>query len=330
MEYRELGESGIEVSAVTLGLWNVADPDTWGRTAEDEVVEAVEAAVDSGITTFDTAEAYGDGRSEELLGRAIEGYDREDLVLATKAHPDNHAPADLRAACEASLDRLGTDYVDVYYLHWPSRETPLGETVRALRELREDGLVRLPAVSNFGPRDLDAVADGMDVHVNQVPYSLLWRAVEADVLPACRRHDTAVAAYSPLAQGLLTGAYAGPGDVPPARRWTRHFSGEHGAARHGESGAERETFEAVNRVRDIAESTGRPMPEVALAWVLARREVATAVVGTTDPEHVRANARAAERPLDPAVRDDLTDATEELREALGSNPDMWQSDSRYR
>ena len=332
MEYATLGRSDLDVSAVTMGLWNVAGGVTWGETARREAIAAIDAAIDAGITTFDTAEAYGDGASERFLGAAIDGRDRGDLQIATKAWPDNHRPADLKAACRESLDRLGTDYVDLYYLHYPNEEVPFDETFGALAELREDGLIREVGVSNFGVEQLREAREASRVPIvaNQVPYSLLWRAIEFEVQEACRDANTSIVAYSPLAQGLLADAYDDPDDVPEGVARTRHFSGDRPHARHGENGVEELTFGTLDRIREICADADRPMAEVALAWVLGRAGVGSAVAGSTTPEHVRANAAAAGADLDPDVAERLEAATAELTEALGPNPDPWQSDSRYR
>jgi aryl-alcohol dehydrogenase-like predicted oxidoreductase len=332
MEYATLGKSDLEVSAVTMGLWNVAGGVTWGETDPGEAIEAIDAAVGAGITTFDTAEAYGDGTSERILGEAIESHDRETLQIATKAWPDNHRAEDLKSACRASLDRLGTDYLDLYYLHYPNEDVPFAETFGALADLREAGLIREVAVSNFGVEQLAEAREASPVPIvaNQVPYSLLWRAIEFEVLEACLESDTSIVAYSPLAQGLLTGAYHEPDEVPDGVARTRHFGRDRPHARHGEAGAEDRTFETIDRIRDVCADAGRPMAEVALAWVLDRAVVASAVAGSTTPEHVRANAAAAGVDLDPAVTERLEAATGALKTALGPNPDPWQSDSRYR
>jgi aryl-alcohol dehydrogenase-like predicted oxidoreductase len=332
MKQTPLGGIDLEVSAVTMGLWNVAGGVTWGETEREAAIDAIDAAIDAGITTFDTAEAYGDGASERILGEAIADRDRGDLQVATKAWTDNHRAGDLREACLASLDRLGTDYVDLYYLHYPNEDVPFAETFGALAELREEGLIREVGVSNFGIEQLAAAREVSPVPVvaNQVPYSLLWRAIESGVQPACLESDTSIVAYSPLAQGLLTGAYASPAEVPDGVARTRHFSGDRPHARHGEDGVEDLTFETIDRIRGICADADRPMAEVALAWVLDQTGVGSAIAGSTTPEHVRANATAAGVDLDPEILERLDAATADLKDALGENPDPWQSDSRYR
>ncbi|WP_336037201.1 aldo/keto reductase [Halobacterium yunchengense] len=330
MEYATLGHSDVDVSRVGLGLWNISGGSDWERTDERQAVETIHAAYDAGVDFFDTAEAYGDGYSESVLGTALEGMDREDVVVATKVWSDNLAYDDLRAACEASLDRLGTDYVDVYYVHYHNPEIPVSETMRALRDLQDEGRVRVPAVSNTGPVDLGETLEHGRVEANQVPYSLLWRAVEYEVADACRAEDVDLVAYSPLAQGLLTGEYASAEEYPTGRMRTRHFAGDRPEARHGEPGVEDLTFETVQRVRQVCAEYDRDMVEVALAWPLHQPGVASVLAGASTPEHARANAAAADVSLSEDLLADLDEATADLKAALGPNPDPWQSNSRYR
>jgi aryl-alcohol dehydrogenase-like predicted oxidoreductase len=330
MEYTTLGDTDLEVSRVGLGLWNISGGADWDRTDEDQAVETIHTAVENGITFLDTAEAYGDGYSEEVLGTALEDLDREEVVVATKVWQDNLGYEDCKAACEASLDRLGTDYVDVYYVHYHDPETPIEETARALRELQEEGKIGVVAVSNTGPRDLEDTLEVLDVAANQVPYNLLWRAIEYDVADACRSAGVDLVGYSPLAQGLLTGQYDSPEDYPTGRMRTRHFAGDRPNARHGEDGAESLTFETIDRILDVCAEHDRDPIEVALAWPLHQDGVAAVLAGASSPEHVAENATAADVELSEDLLADLDEATAALKDALGPNPDPWQSDSRYR
>lgn len=330
MQYRELGKSGIRVSTVAIGCWAMAGDQYWGPQDESQALAALRTALDVGINFFDTAELYGDGYSEELIGKALEGRRRE-AVIASKASNQHLSGPDLRRACQASLRRLRTDYLDLYQIHWPSRQTPLSETVAALEALQREGTIRAYGVSNFGPGDLDDLLALTDRAVsNQVPYSLLWRAIEFAIQPKCVAHGIGILPYSPLAMGLLTGKFATADDVPAGRARTRHFSKDRPGTRHGEPGCEAETFAALSRIRQIADSIGQPMADVALAWLLSRPGVTAVVAGARDPAQVRENARAADLSLPPAILQALTEATEPLKQRLGPNPDMWQSESRYR
>ena len=337
MQYRYLSDSDIEVSELTLGMWNFADGDMWGEQEEQEAIDTIHAAIERGVTTFDNAEQYGDGYAEELLGDALSEYDRDEFVISTKAASDNLGRDDLKRACERSLERMNTDYVDVYYLHWPNRDVPIEESLRGLAELKEEGKIREAAVSNFGPEDLSElfeVAREKDINaepvVNQLPYSLLWRTIEEEIVPLCEEYEVSVASYSSLMHGLLADKFDSPDDVPEGRARTRHFSGDRPQARHDEAGAEEETFETLDRIREICEEEGIEMSKAAIRWNLTRPQVDTVIAGARSPEQVRENVDAVELTLSEEATDSLTEVTEGLKQTLGPNPDLWESDSRYR
>ena len=327
MRYRRLGNSDLEVSVVGMGCWAIVGDSTWGPQDEADTEAAVKAALDAGVNFFDTAEAYGDGFSEEILGKLFRGM-REEVILASKASSRNHAPAALRAACEASLRRLRTDYLDLYQLHWPSREVPFADTWEAMMTLVEEGKVRAAGVSNFGRQDLTALlASGVPAS-NQLCYNLLFRAIEYEIQPLCVEHGISIICYSPLMQGLLTGKFRHADEVPEGRARTRHFSKDRPQARHSEEGAEEETFAAIRRIQAICDKLGVPMADAALAWLLAQPAVATAIAGMRNAHQAKENARAADLELPGEVVAELSEVTEALREKLGPNADMWQTDSR--
>ena len=329
MQYRKLGRSDLQVSAISLGCWALAGDAVWGAQDEHDAVAAINAAMDCGINLFDTAEAYGDGRSEELVGRTLAGR-RHEVLIGTKVLPTHQRPEDLRASCEASLRRLQTDYVDIYYLHWPNWQLPVAETVGTLQQLQQEGKVRVVGVSNYGRRDLTELLAAGRPEVNQLCYSLLWRAIEDEIVPTCVENEVGIACYSPLAQGLLTGKFASADQVPDGRARTRHFRGTRPQARHGEAGAEAETFAAIARIRTLCEEAGVPMAQAAVAWLLARPGVAMVIAGGRSEAQVRANAAAADLHLPSELMTALTAATDELKAKLGPNPDMWQAQSRIR
>ena len=329
MQYRKLGRTGVEVSAVAMGCWAIVGDEFWGHQDEGDAVAAIEAALEAGINFFDTAEVYGAGYSEELLGRVLTGR-RDQVVIATKVSPDHLCPADLRASCEASLKRLRTDYVDLYQIHWPDWEIPIAETVGALEELRDEGKVRMIGCSNFGPRDLTELLAHVRTEVDQLAYNLLWRGLEYAIQPLCVEHQMSILPYSPLAQALLTGKFASADDVPAGRARTRHFSRDRANTRHGEPGAEAETFEAISAVQRICDEAGLPMAQAALAWLLSRPAVASVLAGARNPDQVRQNAAAADVELPQEVITALTRATDALKDRFRADVDMWQSDSRLR
>lgn len=315
-----------------MGCWGIGGDWTWGDQDQEVTNATVRAALDAGVNLFDNAEGYADGGSEVALGIALKGR-RHEAVIATKVSDNHLARADVFAACEGSLRRLQTDYLDVYQLHWPSRTVPLGETFEALDELRRQGKVRLAGVCNFGVGDLGdllALEPPSRVVSDQLPYGLLWRAIEDEILPKCLEAGLGVLPYTPLAQGLLTGKFATADDVPEGRARTRHFSGTRPKSRHGGPGAEAETFEAIGRIRVICERVGLPMTHVALAWVLAQPGISSVLVGARRPEQIVENARAVEVKLDAGLIRELAEATDAVKAKLGANPDEYQSVSRFR
>ena len=284
---------------------------------------------DAGITCFDTAEAYGDGVSEQVLGRALKGH-RHNVVVASKAVPDHFGRESLKQACERSLRNLGTDYIDIYQLHWPNREIPFDETADTLRELMREGKIRAAGVSNFGPGDLGEIHSLIPVVTDQVAYSLLFRAVEHEVVPACIEHNVGILVYSPLAQSLLTGKYMTADDVPEERAATRLYSNERPATRHSEDGCEKEIFAALGEIRTIADEVGVEMAPLSLAWLLRRPAVSSVIVGARDTGQLRRNMAAVSFDMPPELVERLCTVTDTVKECLGANPDMWQTDSRIR
>ncbi|NQU10211.1 aldo/keto reductase [bacterium] len=330
MHYRKLGKTGIEVSTVAFGAWAIAGGFTWGDQDQADSRAALRAAYDAGVTFYDTAEAYGSGWSEELIGQTLADV-RDNIVIASKLSPAHAAPADLRRAVEGSLNRLRTDRIDLYQVHWPNRAVPFGDTLAALDELRQQGKIRAYGVSNFGPHDLGTcLALGHPVTSDQVAYSLLFRAVEHELQPRCVREQVSILCYSPLLQGLLTGKFASPDDVPADRARTRHFAASRPHSQHGEPGAEPQTWAAIGRIRQIAAELGEPMADIAVAWLLAQPGVTATIVGARNADQARRNVRAADLVLEPGVLQRLAEATDPLKQILGGNLDLWLGASRLR
>jgi len=320
VRFRKLGRTDIDVSVVCCGTMAMSGAGTYGEQDDDVSVQMVHAALDAGITFFDTAEMYGQGHSEEVLGRALAGR-RSEVVVASKVSPEHLRPDDLIAACEASLQRLRMDYMDLYQVHWPNRDVPFGETLAVLERLVQQGKIRCWGVSNFGRQDLAEALQVGHPEVNQLPYSMLWRAIEHDVVPICWDANISVLCYSPMAQGLLTGKFATPGDVPPQRRRPRYCW----------DAVIDLSFRVVAELRAVSEDIGAAMADVALAWLLARPGVTCVIAGMRTAEQARVNAQAADLVLSQDIVDRLDAASRPLRDALDANPDMWQADdSRYR
>ncbi|MBD3391802.1 MAG: aldo/keto reductase [Chitinivibrionales bacterium] len=330
MQNTKLGASGIEVTNIGFGCWAIAGGPTWGTQDERDALEAIRAAYDGGVTFFDTAEAYGFGASEQIVGKALAGV-RGHVVIASKVMERNARAADLRAACERSLKNLKTDYIDLYQMHWPAHDVPVVESFSEMEKLQEQGKIRAYGVSNFGVKDLgDLLAAGFRPVTNQIAYNLVFRAVEFDILPMCRRENISVLAYSPIMQGLLTGKWGKPSDVPDERARTRIYSGRRSLTRHGEDGAEEEIFEALGRIEEAASRLGRSMGEVAVAWVLAREPVVAALVGGRNAGQARSLLGASDIDLSPDTVEALAQITGAVKERLGPNADMWKPESETR
>ena len=330
METRELGRSGIEVSVLALGCWALGGGDGWGDQEESLTIATIHAALDHGINFFDTAEAYGGGHSEEVVGKAL--ADRRDrAIIATKISPSHTEPSVLRQYCEASLRRLRTDTIDVYMVHWPIRTHSVAASFAVLQELKREGKIRSIGLSNFGPKDLAVAAGtGVQLDVNQLCYNLLSRAIEFEILPACRRQQISVTTYMPLMQGILAGKYRTPDEVPPFRARTRQFRGDRPGSRHGEAGAEEETFAALAMIREIAQDIGQPMDALALAWVMAKPGITSVLAGARSPDQVARNVRSAELTLSADVIARLDQATDALKRKLGPNADYFQGQGHSR
>ena len=330
MKYVTLSQTELSVSRLCFGCWGIVSDQHWGDRDRALALEAIETALEAGINFFDTAAMYGMGESERLLGKALSGR-RERAIVASKLAADKMHPAEVPGACEQSLRALGTDYLDLLQTHWTSREVPLADTWEALLRLQEQGKIRYAGVCNAGLADLNSIASTRPPATNQVPYSLLWRMIEAEILPYCRSRDISVLAYSPLLHGLLADKYSSADQVPSGRARTRHFASHRPLTRHGESGCEAETFAALDRIRAVCRGLGRKMADVALAWCLQQPGVACVIAGAASGEQVRCNLASLEQPLPDDALGQLNEVTQPLLVALGTNPDLWQAaaNSRY-
>jgi myo-inositol catabolism protein IolS len=329
VKYRKLGNTELEVSVVSMGCWGISGGDMWGKQDEGEAIAAIRRAYEKGINFYDTAEAYGDGYSEELLGEALDGF-RKEVKIASKVSPGNLRPKDLKKSCENSLRRLNTDYLDLYYIHWPNPDVPIFDTVKALEELKNEGKIRYYGTSNFGARQMKEFLQHSDLTVNQLPYNLLWRIIEQEIQPFCLEKDIGIAAYSPLLHGLLTGKFGCPDSVPDGRARTRHFSNARPETRHGEEGVEGETFDTIEKIKSICQEFGTDMAQTSIAWALTQSGVDTVIAGARSPEHVDANAEAGDLELPEGLITRLEKATKGLKGGLGNNPDLWQGSKEGR
>ncbi len=294
MEYKNLGRSGLQVSAVGLGCNNFGM-----RCDKEQNAAVVEKALEQGITFFDTADIYGGGRSEEFLGAALNGR-RPSVVVATKfVGPTGEGPLNRGAsrrhiyqALEGSLRRLATDYVDLYQIHFPDITTPIEETLQALDDLVRDGRVRYIGCSNFaGWQVVEAQWTARANHFSplvsaQNEYNLLDRRIERELVPACNAYALGVLPYFPLASGFLTGKYR-PGEAPPPDTRLALWG------QRGQQVLSERNFAVLQKLRAFAESRGRSVLELALGWLASQPHIASVIAGATKPEQVEQNVAAA-------------------------------------
>ncbi|MFI7418070.1 aldo/keto reductase family protein [Nonomuraea sp. NPDC049684] len=298
MEFRHLGRSGLMVSEISYGNWL-----THGSQVEEDAAKlCVQAALDEGITTFDTADVYAGTKAEEVLGRALKGVRRESLEIFTKVYwPTGPGKNDrglsrkhITESIHASLRRLQTDYVDLYQAHRFDNETPLEETLKTFDDLVRQGKVLYVGVSEWTAEQIGRalkIADEMGfdrIVSNQPQYSMLWRVIESEVVPLSEREGIGQIVWSPIAQGVLTGKYL-PGRQPPQGSRATDASGSAMIARYMND----DVLTRVQELRPIADDLGLTMAQLAVAWVLQNPNVSSAIVGATRPEQVRDNVKAA-------------------------------------
>jgi aryl-alcohol dehydrogenase-like predicted oxidoreductase len=310
MEFRRLGRSGLSVSEISYGNWI-----THGSQVEEEQAHAcVRAALDAGITTFDTADTYANTAAESVLGRALAGERRESLEILTKVYwpTGPKGPNDkglgrkhITESANASLKRLQTDYLDVYQAHRFDRTVPLEETMTAFADLVRQGKVLYIGVSEWTAEQITrGAALARELHVplisNQPQYNMLWRVIEPQVVPASEREGLSQIVFSPVAQGVLTGKYLPGQPVPEGSRAT-DANGKNFVARWLRD----EVLERVQLLKPLADEAGLTMAQLALAWVLQNKNVASAIIGATRPAQVEENVKAAGVVLEPSLLDKI-------------------------
>ncbi|SDI21056.1 Predicted oxidoreductase [Sinosporangium album] len=313
MEFRYLGRSGLKVSEISYGNWITHG----SQVEEDAALACVRAALDEGITTFDTADIYAETKAEQVLGRALKGERRESLEIFTKVYwPTGPGPNDrglsrkhIMESLHGSLRRLQTDYVDLYQAHRFDSETPLVETLRAFDDLVRQGKVLYVGVSEWTASQIAEalkIADEMGfdrIISNQPQYSMLWRVIEQEVVPLSEKEGLSQIVWSPIAQGVLTGKYL-PGQAPPVgSRATDEKSG----ASVISAWMEDKVLTRVQELKPIAEEAGLSMAQLAIAWVLQNPNVASAIVGASRPDQVRDNVKAAGVKLDREIMEKIDD-----------------------
>lgn len=312
MQYRKLGKSGMYVSAVALGNWA-----THGETVDQEVAtECVRKALDLGITTFDTADAYAGTKAETMLGEALKGVRREGIEVMTKAFfPTGPGKNDrglsrkhVMESINGSLRRLQMDYVDVYQAHRYDYETPLEETMGAFADIVRAGKAHYIGVSEWTVEEIRSgarLAAELGIHLvsSQPQYNMLWRVIEAEVVPVCEELGITQVCWSPLAQGVLSGKYSAAA-VPAGSR----FSSEDGGLKAEHKFMQPAVIDRVEKLKPIAADLGVPLATLAVAWVLANPNVSAAIVGASRPEQLEDTVKAADLVLKPETLDMIDDA----------------------
>jgi len=289
MKKIEIGRSGIKISHIGLGAWQ-AGGKQWGDDVLDEkCIAAIVKANSLGVNLVDTAETYGGGHSEEVVGKALKEIGRDNMVVATKVAGNHLRYDDVIKACNGSLKRLGVNSIDLYQIHWPSvwEQVPLEETMKALEELHKVGKIRAIGVSNFSVRDLEGARSALsttDVVSNQVQYSMIHREIEKEVLPYCKKEKITILAWGPLAEGALTGKYSKNKVPKDAVREHHHFF-------------KPENIDAINKLVQMLVEIGKPhgksAAQVAINWLLSKDEVVP-IPGAKNPEQVEENIKSVE------------------------------------
>ena len=308
MEYRKLGESDLKVSVVTFGAW-AAGGWMWGGTERKDAIEAIQASYDLGVTAIDTAPVYGQGESEEIVGKAIKNIPRDKVQILTKygmrwdiakgtlafKSKDNNgneidiykyaAKDSIIKECEESLRRLNTDYIDLYQIHWPDVTTPIEETMEAVGQLIQQGKVRYAGVCNYNAAQVKEAQQHINLVSNQVPYSMVLRNIEEDVVPFCITNNVSVLAYSPLQRGLLTGK------IKPGHKFAE---GDHRAGLYYFKDKNIETTNKfLDKLRLLAKEKNAALSQLVIRWTIEQPGITIALVGARNAEQSVQNAKAA-------------------------------------
>jgi aryl-alcohol dehydrogenase-like predicted oxidoreductase len=318
METRNLGKSGLKISAIAYGNWLTHG----SQVEEDAALACVRRALDEGITTFDTADVYANTKAESVLGKALQGERRESLEILTKVYwptgPGKHNDSGLSRkhimeSINGSLERLGTEYVDVYQAHRYDYETPLEETMEAFADVVHSGKAHYIGVSEWRAEEIragHALARELKIPLvsNQPQYNMLWRVIEAEVVPTCEELGLGQVVFSPIAQGILTGKYKPGEDYPAGSRATDEKGGADMIGRWLDD----DVLTRVQKLQPVADETGLSLAQLAVAWVLQNDNVSAAIIGASRPDQVTENVKAAGVKLE----DDLLQKIDEILEGV--------------
>jgi myo-inositol catabolism protein IolS len=348
MEKMVMGPSNEVVHPIGMGCWAFGGGEYWGEQSQYLVDNLVHRALDLGINFFDTAEMYNNGASEEALGTALKGR-RNEAIICSKVSPSNAYPKVLREHFESSVKRLKTDYLDMYMLHWPinllsikhftnetavmSNPPSVFDAFQTLLDLKNEGKIREIGVSNFGVCQMSQVIDmGIKITANELPYNILSRAIEVEIIPFCIANNISVIGSMALQQGLLANIYDTAAVVPPAQAHSRHFCHERGGkfSRHGENGAEKEVFECIKELKTIADEIGIQMAQLSIAWVLSKPGLKCTLVGSRDMKELETNIKTVEVMLNGNIIERINNISEAVLLKLGNNPDYYESSDNSR
>ncbi|KAL5006745.1 hypothetical protein ScPMuIL_015551 [Solemya velum] len=328
MELSELA-GGLRVPKICVGCWQFNDNKSnasWEAQSYEVSKSIVDKAFELGLNFFDTAQGYGG--SEVILGKCLQGR-RQDAIIASKfgfregINTPPYSPEQIDEAITACLEKLQTTYVDLMQVHFAHFLKDNKECIEELKRQIGRGRIKQYGLCNYGPNNLKSLFEhDTSAASNQMGYNLLWRSLEHEVLPICREKKVGILAYSPLQQGLLSGRFNTPEELPEGRRRGKLFSGDSTKmSRHGQAGMEKEVFEALGRIRDICSKADVPMSKASLAWLLQQEGVASVIVGCRTPEQLEENSKIVK--LSDDVVKQLTEATDELKAKLGKTLDQW-------
>ena len=341
MQYSNV--AGLHLSRMGIGCWAFGGGEYWGEQNQKDVDAVVRTAIEQGINVFDTARMYNDGASELSLGKALRGM-RDKAFIISKFSPARAYKKTLKEECDTSLKSLGTDYLDLYMLHWPinpqsirhfsgdpeliARPPAVEEAFEALLELKKEGKIHYIGVSNFGRRQLEeAVSICPEIIIDEMTYNVVSRAIEGEIIPYCKERKIGIVSSMTLQQGILAGVYLKPEDVPPHQAHSRHFSHERGQSlsRHHEKGAEPEVFRTLSLLGELSRDLNISMAQLSVAWVLSNLDIASALIGSRNIKELEDNIRAMELKLPAEVIKKINETSREVLDKLGYNPDYYEN-----
>lgn len=316
------------LSRLSLGTWTFAGDSIWSDSSESESIRVIRAALDKGVTLFDTSPNYGNGRSESILGKALGNDPR--AFIATKCKVDGQNRHQLVSMVENSLLSLNRETIDLMQVHWPApNPEQTSFALGVFQDLIQEGKIRNLGVCNFGVYDLEENSE-KNIICNQLPYNLMWRVIEESIVEKSRNLNMKIIAYSPLQQGLLTGKYTSLSDFPSGRKRTRHYLHDGVIAKHGDRGMEVETQNCLNDFIRISSESGISPLNLAVAFILSHESIDSILAGARSVVQLEQLISALDTKLPEDVLDALDKASLPLLKATGGNPDMYNKISRVR